>query len=50
MAAIMMIPNNSSAKRIAVQIPTSSGDAIGAWVYRPPKEVLLAAAAGITRR
>jgi hypothetical protein len=27
------IPNNSSAKRITVQIPTSSGDAIEAWVY-----------------
>jgi len=31
----MTIPNNSSAKRITVQIPTASGDAIEAWVYRP---------------
>ncbi len=31
----MTIPNNSSAKRITVQIPTSSGDAIEAWVYLP---------------
>src|SRR2546423_880505 len=31
----MTIPNNSSAKRITVQIPTTSGDAIEAWVYRP---------------
>src|SRR5258708_10558702 len=29
------IPNNSSAKRITVQIPTASGDAIEAWVYLP---------------
>src|SRR6266545_1861270 len=28
-------PNNSSAKRITVQIPTASGDAIEAWVYLP---------------
>jgi fermentation-respiration switch protein FrsA (DUF1100 family) len=35
MAMTMTIPNNSSAKRITVQIPTSSGDAIEAWVYRP---------------
>jgi hypothetical protein len=31
----MTIPNNSSAKRITVQIPTASGDAIEAWVYLP---------------
>ena len=31
----MTIPNNSSAKRVTVQIPTSSGDAIEAWVYLP---------------
>src|SRR5260221_9204638 len=31
----MTIPNNSSAERITVQIPTSSGDAIEAWVYLP---------------
>src|SRR5882757_5334436 len=31
----MTIPNNASAKRITVQIPTSSGDAIEAWVYLP---------------
>src|SRR2546425_11436823 len=31
----MTIPNNSSAKRITVQIPTASGDAIEAWVYPP---------------
>jgi len=31
----MTIPNNSSAKRITVQIPTSSGDAVEAWVYLP---------------
>ena len=31
----MMISNNSSAKHITVQIPTSSGDAIEAWVYLP---------------
>jgi uncharacterized protein len=31
----MTIPNNSSAKRITVQIPTTSGDAIEAWVYLP---------------
>ena len=31
----MTISNNSSAKRITVRIPTSSGDAIEAWVYRP---------------
>jgi hypothetical protein len=35
MTVTMTIPNNSSAKFIAVQIPTSSGDAIEAWVYRP---------------
>src|SRR5258705_8817964 len=29
------IPNNSSAKRITVQIATASGDAIEAWVYLP---------------
>jgi dienelactone hydrolase len=29
----MTIPN--SAKRITVQIPTASSDAIEAWVYRP---------------
>jgi dipeptidyl aminopeptidase/acylaminoacyl peptidase len=32
---IMTIRNNSSAKRTTVQIPTSSGDAIEAWVYLP---------------
>jgi hypothetical protein len=31
MAMTMTIPNNPSAKRITVQIPTSSGDAIEAW-------------------
>src|SRR5258707_9972989 len=31
----MTIPDNSSAKRITVQIPTASGDAIEAWVYLP---------------
>src|SRR5437899_3816530 len=31
----MTIPNDSSAKRITVQIPTSSGDTIEAWVYLP---------------
>jgi dienelactone hydrolase len=31
----MTIPDNSSAKRITVQIPTASGDAIKAWVYPP---------------
>ena len=35
MAMTMTISNNSSAKRVTVQIPTSSGDAIEAWVYRP---------------
>jgi len=35
MAMTMTIPNNSSAKRITVQFPTSSGDAIEAWVYLP---------------
>jgi dienelactone hydrolase len=35
MAMTMTISNNSSAKRITVQIPTSSGDAIEAWVYLP---------------
>ena len=30
-----MTLNNSSAQRITVQIPTASGDAIDAWVYRP---------------
>jgi dienelactone hydrolase len=29
------LPNNSSARRITVQIPTASGDAIEAWVYLP---------------
>jgi fermentation-respiration switch protein FrsA (DUF1100 family) len=33
MAMTMTISNNSSAKRITVRIPTSSGDAIEAWVY-----------------
>ncbi|MCU1752328.1 alpha/beta hydrolase [Pseudomonas sp. 6D_7.1_Bac1] len=31
----MTTPNNSSAKRLTVQIPTPSGDAIEAWVYLP---------------
>src|SRR5258707_3860659 len=31
----MTTPNNPSAKRVTVQIPTSSGDAIEAWVYKP---------------
>ena len=31
----MTIPTNSSAKRITVHIPTSTGDAIEAWVYLP---------------
>jgi fermentation-respiration switch protein FrsA (DUF1100 family) len=31
----MTTSNNSSAKRITVQIPTASGDAIEAWVYLP---------------
>ena len=31
----MTAPNDSSAKRITVQIPTASGDAIEAWVYLP---------------
>ena len=35
MAMTMTISNNSSAKHITVQIPTSSGDAIEAWVYLP---------------
>src|SRR5204863_955146 len=35
MAMTMTISNNSSAKRITVQIPKSSGDAIEAWVYLP---------------
>ena len=35
MAMTMTIPNNSSAKRVTVQIPASSGDAIEAWVYLP---------------
>jgi len=35
MAMTMTISNNSSAKRVTVQIPTSSGDAIEAWVYLP---------------
>jgi hypothetical protein len=35
MAMTMAIPHNSSAKRITVQIPTSPGDPIEAWVYRP---------------
>src|SRR5258707_7278428 len=34
-AMTMTIPNNSSADRITVQIPTASGDAIEAWVYLP---------------
>ena len=34
-AMTMTMPDNSSAKRITVQIPTASGDAIEAWVYRP---------------
>jgi fermentation-respiration switch protein FrsA (DUF1100 family) len=32
---VMTTPNDSSAKRITVQIPTDSGDAIEAWVYLP---------------
>jgi uncharacterized protein len=35
MAMTMTISNSSSAKRITVRIPTSSGDAIEAWVYLP---------------
>ena len=35
MTMAITIPNNSSAKRVTVQIPTSSGDAIEAWVYLP---------------
>src|SRR6202521_5237222 len=35
MAMTMTIPDDSSARRITVQIPTSSGDAIESWVYRP---------------
>src|SRR5258708_13116553 len=31
----MTIPNNSSAKRVTVQIPTSSGEGFEAWVYVP---------------
>jgi fermentation-respiration switch protein FrsA (DUF1100 family) len=31
----MGIANNSSAKRMTVQIPTASGDPIEAWVYSP---------------
>ena len=31
----MTASNDSSAKRITVQIPTASGDAIEAWVYVP---------------
>src|SRR5260221_13485971 len=31
----MTPPDNSFAKRITVQIPTASGDAIEAWVYLP---------------
>jgi fermentation-respiration switch protein FrsA (DUF1100 family) len=31
----MTTPGTSSAKRITVQIPTASGDAIEAWVYLP---------------
>src|SRR6267142_208963 len=31
----MTASSNSSAKRITVQIPTASGDAIEAWVYLP---------------
>src|SRR5437867_8119287 len=34
-AMTMAITNDSSAKRITVQIPTVSGDAIEAWVYLP---------------
>src|SRR5882724_8282494 len=34
-AMTMAIPNKPSAKRITVQIPTASGDAIEAWVYLP---------------
>ena len=34
-AMTMTIPNNSSAKRITVQIPTASGDAIEAWSIGP---------------
>lgn len=30
-----MPDENSPATRITVQIPTPSGDAIEAWVYRP---------------
>jgi hypothetical protein len=37
MAMAMTIPNNSSARRVTVQIPTSSGDAIEAWVYLGPE-------------
>src|SRR5258705_8255543 len=31
----MTNPNNAAARRITVQIPTASGDAIEAWVYLP---------------
>src|SRR5712672_4875460 len=31
----MTIPNNSSVKRITVEIPTTSGEMIEAWVYLP---------------
>src|SRR5437667_7339532 len=34
-ATTMTIPNNSSAKRITVQIPTTSGDAIEGGVFLP---------------
>jgi fermentation-respiration switch protein FrsA (DUF1100 family) len=34
-AMTMTIPNDSSAKRITVQIPTLSSDVIEAWVYLP---------------
>ena len=30
-----MMPPHNSANRITVQIPTTSGDAIEAWVYLP---------------
>src|SRR5437867_5751602 len=34
-ALTLTMPNNSSARRTTVQIPTASGDAIEAWVYLP---------------
>jgi hypothetical protein len=53
MAMTMTISNNSSAKRITVLIPTSSGDAIEAWVYLPegsgPHPALVMAHAGAVR-